>query len=206
MKMKIKWIGKYTGNNLPVADLAPEAKALPPVTGKSALAIIPILLIVFLFVYLKGMWDGRILFSRVDLAIGFCIGILLFPVHELLHAVCFPAGGEVVMYYTMQGLGTSCTAPMKRNRFIWVSVFPSIVLGLIPFALFLVIPSSYVFAETILFAVSFLHLGAGYADYCNLLHLMKVPRNALIQISGEKIYWYQTPGVHTDHDHIGHPR
>ncbi|HHW26866.1 MAG TPA: hypothetical protein GXX23_05955 [Firmicutes bacterium] len=62
--------------------------------------------------------------------------------------------------------------------------------------LFLVIPSSYVFAETILFAVSFLHLGAGYADYCNLLHLMKVPRNAFIQISGEKIYWYQTPDTH----------
>lgn len=94
------------------------------------------------------------------------------------------------MYYTMQGLGTSCTAPMKRNRFIFVSMFPSIILGMIPFVLFLVIPSSYKFAETILFAVSFLHLGAGYADYYNLLHLMKVPGNTIIQISGEKIYWY----------------
>jgi hypothetical protein len=188
--MKIRWVGKYNGSNLPVAELPPGAKELPPVTGKSALAIIPVVLVVFLLVYLKGIWDERILFSRLDLAIGFGIGILLFPVHELIHALCFPAGSEVVMYYTAQGLGTSCTAPLKRNRFIYVSVFPTVILGLIPLVLFMAIPSSYVLVETILFAVSFLHLGAGYVDYCNLLHLMQIPRNAFVQISGEKIYWY----------------
>jgi len=188
--MKIKWIGKYNGSNLPASNLTTGAKPLPPVTGKSALVIIPVLLVVFLFVYLKSILDARVLFSRVNLAIGFGIGLLLFPVHELLHAICFTAESEVVMYYTMQGLGTSCTTPLKRNRFILVSLLPSIVLGIIPLALFLVIPSSYVLIETILFAVSFLHLGAGYADYSNFLHLMKVPPNAFIQISGDKIYWY----------------
>lgn len=188
--MKIKWIGKYNGSNLPVADISSDAKLLPTATGKSALAIIPVLLVVFLFVYLKSIWDARVLFSKVNLAIGFGIGLLLFPVHELLHAICFPNRSEIVMYYTMQGLGTSCTASVKRNRFILVNIFPSIVLGVIPLALFMVIPSSCVLAETILFAVSFLHLGAGYADYSNVLHLMKIPPNAFVQISGEKIYWY----------------
>lgn len=188
--MKIRWIGKYNGSNLPVADLPTEAKPLPSVKGKSALVIIPVILVVFLLVYLKSLMDARVLFSKVNLAIGFGIGLLLFPIHELLHAICFPAGSKVVMYYTMQGLGTSCTSPMKRNRFIFVSIVPSIVLGIIPLVLYMAIPSSYVLVETILFAVSFLHLGAGYSDYTNFLHLIKVPRNALIQISGNQIYWY----------------
>ena len=86
------------------------------------------------------------------------------------------------MYYTAQGLGTSLHRTLKRNRFIYVSVFPTVILGLIPLVLFMAIPSSYVLVETILFAVSFLHLGAGYVDYCNLLHLMQIPRNAFVQI------------------------
>ena len=37
--MKIKWIGKYDGNNLPTVDVGAGAKELPEVTSKSATMI-----------------------------------------------------------------------------------------------------------------------------------------------------------------------
>lgn len=44
--MKIKWIGKYDGKNLPIVDVEVGAKELPEITSKSAIILIPI---VFLF-------------------------------------------------------------------------------------------------------------------------------------------------------------
>ncbi len=35
--MKIKWIGKYDGKNLPIVDVEVGAKELPEVTSKSAI-------------------------------------------------------------------------------------------------------------------------------------------------------------------------
>lgn len=43
--MKIKWIGKYDGNNLPAVDVGTGAKELPEVTSKSAIILIPIVLL-----------------------------------------------------------------------------------------------------------------------------------------------------------------
>ena len=45
IKMKIKWIGKYDGNNLPKVEMEVDAKTLPEVTTKSAVILLPILLI-----------------------------------------------------------------------------------------------------------------------------------------------------------------
>ena len=43
--MKIKWIGKYDGKNLPTVDVEVGAKELPEVTSKSAILLIPIVLL-----------------------------------------------------------------------------------------------------------------------------------------------------------------
>lgn len=189
--MKIKWIGKYNGNNLPTADVEAGAKSLPEVTTKSVFMLIPILLIFALFVYCKGVYLGGVSFSRPAWMTGIVIGLLFFPVHEFLHAICFPAGSQVFMFYTRQGLGITCTTPMTRNRFIFVNLFPSLILGGISLILFLVIPCTYAFTSTVLCVFSLLHLGGGYADYLNIIHLLKLPKNTDIQISGAKIYWRQ---------------
>ena len=51
--MKIKWIGKYDGNNLPTVDVGTGAKELPEVTSKSAIILIPIVLLFACCVYIK---------------------------------------------------------------------------------------------------------------------------------------------------------
>lgn len=130
--MKIKWIGKYDGNNLPTVDVGAGAKELPEVTSKSAIILIPIVLLFVCCVYIKKTYLGGVAFSRVDWMIGLVIALLFFPVHELIHAVSFPAGSEVIMFYTTQGLGTTCTSLMTRNRFIVVNMLPSLILGIVP--------------------------------------------------------------------------
>lgn len=187
--MKIKWIGKYDGNNLPTVNVEDSAKSLPEVTTKSTLMLIPILLVFALCIYCKRVYLGGFAFSRGAWMIGIVIALLFFPVHEFLHALCFPTGSQVFMFYTMQGLGITCTTPMTRNRFIFVNLFPSMILGGISLLLFLAIPCTYVFTSMIFCAFSLLHLGGGYIDYLNIIHLLKLPKNTIIQISGAKIYW-----------------
>lgn len=187
--MKIKWIGKYTGSNLPVAEIEPGAKSLPEVTSRSAFMLIPIFLMFALCAYCKHAYLGGIAFSRVAWMIGVLIALVFFPVHEFLHAICFPAGSQVFLFYTAQGFGITCTTPMTRNRFIFVNLFPSMILGGVSLILFLAVPCTYAFASTVLCAFSLLHLGGGYVDYLNIIHLLKLPKSAVIQISGPKIYW-----------------
>ena len=52
--MKIKWIGKYDGKNLPTVDVEVGAKKLPEVTSKSAIILIPIVLLFACCVYTKS--------------------------------------------------------------------------------------------------------------------------------------------------------
>ena len=57
--MKIKWIGKYDGKNLPTVDVEVGAKKLPEVTSKSAIILIPIvLLFACLFISKKLILEG----------------------------------------------------------------------------------------------------------------------------------------------------
>lgn len=53
--MKIKWIGKYDGKNLPIVDVEVGAKELPEVTSKSAIILILIVLLFACCVYVKKL-------------------------------------------------------------------------------------------------------------------------------------------------------
>lgn len=160
--MKIKWIGKYDGNNLPTVDVGAGAKELPEVTSKSAIILIPIVLLFVCCVYIKKTYLGGVAFSRVDWMIGLVIALLFFPVHELIHAVSFPAGSEVIMFYTTQGLGTTCTSLMTRNRFIVVNMLPSLILGIVPLIAYMIVPSTYAFASTVLCVFSLVQIGRAH--------------------------------------------
>lgn len=56
--MKVKWIGKYDGNNLPAVDVGAGAKELPEVTSKSAIILIPIVLLFVVFISKKLILEG----------------------------------------------------------------------------------------------------------------------------------------------------
>ena len=85
--MKIKWIGKYTGNNLPFTKVSEDAHELPPASTKSAILIVPIIVVFITLVLIKSQLFTGLTVTRLYLTIGLIIGFLLFPVHELLHAI-----------------------------------------------------------------------------------------------------------------------
>lgn len=123
---KMDW--EIQRKNLPIVPVDVYSKALPSVTTRHALALIPILLLLGFCVYFKNVITGeRIVFTKGMLGIVFLIGIILFPVHEILHAACFPAESDVFLFFTKQGLGTTCTSPISRNRFIIINLLPSVV-------------------------------------------------------------------------------
>lgn len=189
--MKVKWIGKYSGDNLPTADICNNAHELPEVTNKSAVLIIPIILLLLSILIIKSRFLTGVILDRRYLLVGLICGFLMTPIHELLHAVCFPKGNTVYMFYTTYGLGTTCLSPIQKPRFIFINIFPSIILGVLPLIVFLCVPREFTVLNNILYGISFVNIGASYADYMNVIHLFKVPRNATIQISREKIYWYK---------------
>ena len=188
--MKIKWIGKFDGN-LPTAELPSTASPLGIATSKSALFAVPLLAIAVLFLLVKINTMG-VRIDRTSFFIGIGIALIFTAAHELLHAVCFPSGHEVIMYYTSMGLGITSIAPLSKKRFLLINLLPMVKLGIVPLIVWLFLPKDCVVVNSILFAFSFFHLGASYGDLQNITNAIRnVPKNATIQISGDQIYWYE---------------
>ena len=74
--MKIKWVGKYNGGNLPSAKVREDAHELPPVSAKSAVFIIPIIAVFIALVWLKSKLLTGLTVTRLYLTIGLAIGFL----------------------------------------------------------------------------------------------------------------------------------
>lgn len=136
----------------------------------------------------------RLYFSDVEMytvVIGFAVGWLLSVVflvpHELLHGIAMT--GDVKMYQNLkQGmLFVISTDDMSKKRFIFMSMLPNAVFGIIPFILFLIIPEF-----TLLGALGVAAIGSGAGDYLNVYNTIRqVPKNAKIYMSGMHTYWYE---------------
>ena len=69
-----------------------------------------------------------------------------------------------------------------------VNILPSLILGVVPLIAYMIVPRTYAFASTVRCVFSLVHVGAGYVDYLNIVHLLRLPADSKIQISGAKIY------------------
>lgn len=110
----------------------------------------------------------------------------LFP-HELLHALCFR--DEVQLYTNLkQGmLFVVGTEDMSRGRFVFMSLLPNIVFGLIPFLIAMAFPRL-----TLLGGLGVTGLSGGAGDFMNVFNcLTQVPKGAKVYMSGLHSYWYQ---------------
>ena len=111
--------------------------------------------------------------------------LILFP-HELLHAVCFK--NDVYLYTNFkQGmLFVVGTEPMSKGRFIFMSMLPNIIFGIIPYALGMIFPQ---LKALTLFGMLCTSMGAG--DYYNVFNAIRqVPKNGRVYMSGMRSYWY----------------
>ena len=102
-----------------------QIKALP--------FMLPSMLICFVCIFLKTFIAGQKVINVAFLFVGVIVVFLLIIVHELLHAIAFPKNATVyigIMPRSFTAVALS-SSPVKRNRFIFLSILP-LILGIIP--------------------------------------------------------------------------
>ncbi|MCI6956939.1 MAG: DUF3267 domain-containing protein [Candidatus Faecousia sp.] len=190
--MKLHYKGKYDLNpeSLPHGEHMPGAVPFKEAKDSRQLSIIAnaasVVIMVLLAVPAWFRCREYLLTSPFQMMFGAIASMLILFPHEILHALCFK---EDVYLYTnwKQGL-LFVVGPetMSKGRFIFMSLFPNLVFGIIPYLLGMLLPN-LVFAVVL----GILATGMGAGDYYNVFNaatqMPKGSRTYLYQFSS---YWY----------------
>lgn len=190
--MKLHYMGKYDLdlNSLPHGEHMPGAVPFKEVESTKQMSWIANGLCVVLMILLGAGAAARcrpyFWSNQWQLTVG-CVASLLalFP-HELLHAVCFR---EDVYFYTNWAQGLLFVVgpeTMSKSRFIFMSLLPNIVFGLVPYVVGMICPR-------LLFclAMGTLCIGMGAGDYYNVFNAAtQMPKGARTYLYGFHSWWY----------------
>ena len=190
--MILHYAGKYDGNedSLPSKEHNPNAvpfkevddmKKFSLIANIGSIGVMLLLAIPFLIMGLKFIPSNVILVMFG----GILGGLSLFP-HELLHAICYKK--DVYLYQDLEHglMFVVGTEDMSKWHFIFMCLCPNIVLGLIPYIVFLICPKLVGLG---LFGI--ICIGTGFGDWINVYNAMKqMPKNAKTYLCGMHSYWY----------------
>lgn len=187
--MKLHYMGKYNLDpaSLPTKDHKPNSTKFKEPEDSTKLSILAsvislAVLAVFLIPILRINGDAVRKFFYLGLIMS---AISLFP-HELLHAICFKEDVYLYTNWTQGMLFVVGTEDMSKSRFIFMSLLPNIVFGLLPYVIFLINPD---FALLGVMGAFCLSCGAG--DYLNVFNaLTQMPRGSRTYLHGFNSYWF----------------
>ena len=190
--MKLHYKGKYDLNpeSLPHGEHMPGAVPFKEAKDSRQLAIIAnaasVVIMVLLAVPAWFRCREYLLTSPFQMMFGAIASMLILFPHEILHALCFK---EDVYLYTnwKQGL-LFVVGPetMSKGRFIFMSLFPNLVFGIIPYLLGMLLPN-LVFAVVL----GILATGMGAGDYYNVFNAAtQMPRGSRTYLYQFNSYWY----------------
>lgn len=194
--MRLVYKGKFSGNteDLPHGAHKPGAVRFREPDDPKKLAVIVnviggILVFALLMGYLARHFAAFPDGDRFDMMwwfAGLVLSLLaLFP-HELLHAVCFRETVYLYTYWSKGMLFVVGPEPMTRRRFVFMSLLPNLVLGLVPYVIAMLWPQFVVLG-----AMGGILLGGGAGDYYNVFHaLTQMPRGALTYLYQFNSWWY----------------
>ena len=78
------------------------------------------------------------------------------------------------------------TETMSKDRFIFMSMLPNIIFGIVPYVIGMIFPK---FIFMTMFGMICTSMGAG--DYYNVFNAIRqVPKNGRVYMSGMRSYWY----------------
>lgn len=185
--MKIHYCGKYSLNpdDLPHKEHKKNAVAFKEAKDSKTMGIIASVISLVIFIPLAVIFFINYTGNFTGVGIGFVLVLPAMFVHELLHAVCFKE--DAYMYTNIKQGMLFVTGPedMSKSRFVFLSLFPNVALGLIPFVLFLL----YGIDAAGTFGTIMLSCGAGdYYNVCNAVTQM--PKGARTYIYKFNSYWY----------------
>ena len=120
--------------------------------------------------------------------------LLQLLLHEIIHALCYPISAEVKIFQDIKNgvIVCFCGEPIRKSRFIVMSLAPSVCLAIIPFVIWCIMihnfdgVGQYVFSYCILVTI----LGGG--DFINAFNAaVQMPQNSFHQLSGIHSYWFE---------------
>lgn len=155
--------------------------------------IIPIMIITILRV--QNM-DGHIslnLKTVIIVAIAILINYILKFIHEYLHAILYPIKSKKTIWkYTSKGAYfIYCNTKISKIRFIVISLFPMIVLGIIPFIIWIFIANKINLTISLVYVfLTWIMIFFAMGDLTNVYNTIKqVPKNAKVFNYGLHSYW-----------------
>ena len=175
----LKSRGRERENATPFRE--PDQKVFAVIANGGSLLLFGILLIIL---WLAAKPDLRELGMQTGIA-AFISLVLLVP-HEFLHAICFRK--DVYLYFSPKSMLAFVYGPesMSKSRFIFMSLLPNLVFGLIPYLLFLAHPDWLLCGLVGVFCI-----GMGFGDYINVFNAAtQMPRGAKTYLYGFHSYWY----------------
>ncbi len=117
---------------------------------------------------------------------GILLAFAMALPHEFLHAVCFRQ--DVYIYTDLRQGMLFVTGPesMSRRRFVFMSLLPNIVFGLVPMLIFL-----SDLGLTVLGTMGAVSLSMSGGDFLNVSNaLRQMPPGALTHLRGFHSWWY----------------
>lgn len=190
--MIFHYMGKYDGNedSLPHKEHHPNAIPFKEVEDMKKFSLIVNIGCIFVMIVLAVPFlalGRKYISDNIEWVMlgGICAALSLLP-HELLHAICYKR--DVYMYQNLaQGLMfVAGTEDMSKGHFILTCLCPNIVLGWVPYIVFLIVPQ---LVGVGLFGI--ICIGMGFGDYANVYNAIKqMPKNSKTYLSGMHSYWY----------------
>lgn len=190
--MKLHYMGKYDlkAENLPHGEHKEGAVRFKEAESSKKLSVIAnaISIVIMLILGAVGFLRAKdyISDSYLQLMVGILLSFaVLFP-HELLHAICFKKDVYLYTNWAQGMLFVVGPEDMSKARFIFMSLLPNIVFGIIPYIIAMIFPQ-YVF----LLSLGILATGMGAGDYYNVFNaLTQMPKGARTYLYQFNSYWY----------------
>lgn len=190
--MKLHYMGKFNKDpeTLPHGEHKPDAVKFKEASDPKKLSIIANLLSIIIMIILAVPAFFRckefLIANLFEFYIGLILSLLsMFP-HEFLHAICFKK--DVYMYTNLSQGMMFVVGPetMSKSRFIFMSLLPNIVFGIIPYIIGMIFPHLTVLVSLGIFAT-----GMGAGDYYNVFNaLTQMPKGARTYLYQFNSYWY----------------
>ncbi|MBR1533343.1 MAG: DUF3267 domain-containing protein [Ruminococcus sp.] len=152
---------------------------------------IPPMLICFLTVFLKAFLNKEPPIDPLFILPALIIGMIVaLPLHELMHAICYPKKAEVWVGLCLRKVAAYAISfcPITRRRYVLMSLAPSL-LGILPLIAFILIPVSYKPSLTFCIVSAFTGLISPCPDYMDVLAVMRqTNKNDMIQAANDGLY------------------
>ena len=187
--MKLHYKGKYDRNpeSIPSKPHKPncvkfkepeDSKKLARMVNIIALPVMLIFYIPVLLSDVQDVWTQTIIGSLLSL-------LVLFP-HEILHALCFKEDVYLFTNFRHGMLFVAGPEDMSKSRFIFMSLLPNIVLGFIPYLIYVINPE-----WTLLGIFASFSISSGAGDYLNVFNaITQMPKGARTYLHHFNSYWY----------------